>query len=356
GTDSFVYEVSDGNGGTDTATVTITVNPVNDAPVAGGDTGGADEDTPLNNINVLGNDTDVDGDTLTVTSASADNGSVTINGDGTLNYIPDANFNGTDTITYEISDGNGGTDTAIVTVTVNPVNDAPIASDDAQSTDEDTTLNTSVPAATDIDGTIASYALVDDVAEGSLTFNPDGSYSFDPDGDFDDLNVGESREVTFTYTATDNEGGVSGTQTVTITVHGVNDAATVSSADESLTETNAPVSTSGTLTSVDVDNADNAFTPSSTTGSIGNFSIDASGNWTFTANSAFDSLNVGDSVSETFNVTTVDGTPSTVTITIEGSNDGPVANADTASTAINTPALSIDVLANDTDVDNGSTL
>ena len=60
---------------------------------------------------------------------------------------------------------------------------------------------------------------------------------------------------------------------------------------------------------------------SSITGTIGNFSIDAAGNWTFTANSAFDSLNVGDSVNETFNVTSVDGTPSTVQITINGTND-----------------------------------
>ncbi|MGD2171570.1 MAG: VCBS domain-containing protein, partial [Gammaproteobacteria bacterium] len=112
--------------------------------------------------------------------------------------------------------------------------------------------------------------------------------------------------------------------TVQITIDGTNDAATVSSASQALAETNAPVSTSGTLTSTDPDDPDNTFTPSSTTGTIGDFSIDAAGNWTFTANGAFDSLAVGDSVNETFNVTSVDGTPSTVQITITGTNDGPV--------------------------------
>ncbi len=75
-----------------------TVYPVNDNPVANDDTAiTTDEDTAVNNIDVLGNDTDVDGDTLSVSSASATNGTVTINGDGTLNYVPNADFNGSDT-------------------------------------------------------------------------------------------------------------------------------------------------------------------------------------------------------------------------------------------------------------------
>ena len=66
---------------------------------------------------MLSNDTDVDGDTLSVTGAMATNGSVTINPDGTLNYTPNANFNGTDTISYDISDGNGGVATGTLTIT-----------------------------------------------------------------------------------------------------------------------------------------------------------------------------------------------------------------------------------------------
>ena len=74
------------------------MNAVNDGPVATDDAVSTDEDTAVT-IDVLGNDSDVDGDSLTVTAATATNGSVTINADGTLSYTPNANFNGTDTIT-----------------------------------------------------------------------------------------------------------------------------------------------------------------------------------------------------------------------------------------------------------------
>jgi hypothetical protein len=133
---SFTYQISDGNGTFDTATVTGTVNPVNDPPVAVNDVATTDEDTAVT-VPVLVNDTDVDSDPLTVTSATAPNGTVVINGDGTITYTPNPNFNGTDTITYTISDGNGGTSTATVTVTVNPVNDAPTSTPIADQSDSD---------------------------------------------------------------------------------------------------------------------------------------------------------------------------------------------------------------------------
>ncbi|HMN94197.1 MAG TPA: tandem-95 repeat protein, partial [Hydrogenophaga sp.] len=136
GTQTFNYTIRDPRGSTSTANVDITITPVNDAPVAVDDVAETDEDTPVT-IAVLANDTDVDGDALTVTSAVAANGTVVINADGTITYTPNADFNGTDTISYEISDGQGGTATATVTVTVNPVNDAPVAVDDVAETDED---------------------------------------------------------------------------------------------------------------------------------------------------------------------------------------------------------------------------
>ena len=134
----------------------MTVNPVNDAPVANPNTAITNEDTPLANINVLGNDTDVDGDTLTVTAATvpAAQGSVTINPDGTLNFTPAANYNGTAVISYTISDGKGGTASSTLTVTVNPVNDAPVANPNTAITNEDTPLaNINVLGNdTDVDG------------------------------------------------------------------------------------------------------------------------------------------------------------------------------------------------------------
>ena len=109
--------------------------------------------------------------------------------------------------------------------------------------------------------------------------------------------------------------------TVFIQINGTNDAAHVSSDSQTLTETDARSTTSGTLTSTDVDNTDDSFTADTIVGTIGTFTINAAGAWTFTANSAFDNLNVGDNVNETFNVTSADGTASTVFIQINGTND-----------------------------------
>ena len=116
-TDTFTYTVTDGNGGTDTATVTVRITGVNDDPDAMDD-----EVTPANAgtpviVPVLDNDTDPEGDLLSVISVSdGSNGSVTNNGDGTVTYTPDPGFTGPDSFTYTVSDGNGGTDTATVTV------------------------------------------------------------------------------------------------------------------------------------------------------------------------------------------------------------------------------------------------
>ena len=116
---------NDGNGGTTNIAFIWTVT--NPGPDAVDDTAATTEDTASAPINVLANDVDPDGDDLTVTVASAANGTVVINADNTLTYTPDANFNGTDTITYAISDGQGGTSSAIVTVTVGAENDVPTA-------------------------------------------------------------------------------------------------------------------------------------------------------------------------------------------------------------------------------------
>ncbi|MCP3937132.1 MAG: tandem-95 repeat protein, partial [Actinomycetia bacterium] len=109
------------------ATVTVTVNATQDVPVAGDDVVATAEDTAVTTGNVLANDTDPDGDTLSVDSfTQGANGSVSYNADGTFTYTPHADFNGTDTFTYTVDDGQGNTDTATVTVTVNAVQDAPI--------------------------------------------------------------------------------------------------------------------------------------------------------------------------------------------------------------------------------------
>lgn len=128
GPDSFTFKVNEGTNDSNTSTVSITVNAVNDDPDAVDDVATVAEDSGANTINVQGNDSDVEGDTRTIVSVTqGTNGSVAITNSGAnLSYMPAANFFGSDSFTYTVSDGNGGSDTATVDVTVTNVNDAPV--------------------------------------------------------------------------------------------------------------------------------------------------------------------------------------------------------------------------------------
>src|SRR5207302_838768 len=136
GADSFTYRVNDGTLDSADAVVTITVNSVNDAPLAASDTYATDEDTALTvaAAGVLANDTDLEGDPLTAALVSGpSHGTLTPNPDGSFAYTPAADFNGTDSFTYKASDGTALSGETTVTITVNPVNDAPVAAADAYS-------------------------------------------------------------------------------------------------------------------------------------------------------------------------------------------------------------------------------
>ncbi|MBP6312679.1 MAG: tandem-95 repeat protein, partial [Flavobacteriales bacterium] len=125
GTDTISYTICDDNGACDTAIILVTVNC---PPVAVDDSVSTFEDTSVI-IDVVGNDSDPNGDPFSVTVATAGNGTVVINSDGTLTYSPDPNYCGTDVITYTICDTTGLCDTGMVTVEVICVNDPPIAVD-----------------------------------------------------------------------------------------------------------------------------------------------------------------------------------------------------------------------------------
>src|SRR5207302_1009434 len=152
GTATIGYTISDGNGGTNSALITVTVSAVNDAPVAVDDNASTAEDVPVT-ISALDNDSDVDGDSLTITSVTDRKSAV--EGVGGANGLQTRapNFYGTATIGYTISDGNGGTASALITVTVGAVNDPPVAADDNASTAEDVPVTISaLDNDSDVDG------------------------------------------------------------------------------------------------------------------------------------------------------------------------------------------------------------
>jgi len=222
GIDTLTYQVCDTDGECDTAVVTITVLPVDDAPVARDDSASTPEDTPVV-VNVPGNDFDPDGN-LTLGSVSIvdppDHGTVSVNPvTGQVTYEPGPNFNGTDTFTYEICDSSGLCDTASVTVSVTAVNDPPVARDDSASTPEDTPVVVNVPGNDfDPDGnlTLGSVSIVDPPDHGTVTVNPvTGAVTYEPDPNFNGTD-------TFSYEICDSV-GVCDTASVTVSVTSVND-------------------------------------------------------------------------------------------------------------------------------------
>jgi predicted phosphodiesterase len=212
GSDSFTFKVNDGELDSDTATVSITVTPVNDPPVANDDTATTYEDTSVL-VEVLTNDTDFDDDTLTVESVTqGSNGTVVNNAGNTVTYNPNTNFYGTDAFTYTVSDGKGGSDTATVNVTINAVNDDPVANDDSATTPQDTPVTIDV-LANDTDPDTNDTLTVDlatQPSNGAINVNPDSTVTYTP-------NAGFYGTDAFTYTVSDGQGG-SDTATVNITV------------------------------------------------------------------------------------------------------------------------------------------
>ncbi|MDH2374123.1 VCBS domain-containing protein [Cobetia sp. 3AK] len=264
-------------------------------------------------------------------------------------------------------------------------NDDPVAVADADSTDEGVALSTADTTSlldndTDLDTPTADFTItqvngntagvgsaVSGSTGGSFTVNADGTWSFDPGADFDGLTDGESAVTTITYQVSDGEGGVS-TATVSVTVNGVDDIPTLTPDTGNVTEdTNVSaddeLTTSGTLDAgTGGDTGEDKFSAETVTGTYGELTVDADGNWTYSADntqSVIQQLNLGATLTDTLTVTNADGvTQTTVSITITGVNDAPVAVADTGTTAENADlsvAAAAGVLANDIDIDTGST-
>ena len=188
------------------------------APVAVDDAYNTNEDTTLveGAPGVLGNDTDANSDPLTaVVDSDPSNGTLTLNADGSFTYTPNANSFGTDSFTYHANDGTVDSNVATVTITVNAVNDTPVAVNDDYATDEDTALTVAAPGilgndSDPVEGDPLTAVLDSGPSNGTLTLNADGSFTYDPVAGFDGID-------TFTYLA--NDGVTDSTaSTVTITV------------------------------------------------------------------------------------------------------------------------------------------
>src|SRR5438445_147170 len=213
GTATIGYSISDGNGGTASALITVTVSPVNDPPVAVDDAANTAEDVPVT-ISPLDNDSDVDGDSLTITSVSATNGTAVIVGGTNVLFTPAANFNGTATIGYSISDGNGGTASALITVTVSPVNDPPVAADDAANTAEDVPVTISpLDNDSDVDGDSLTITSVS-ATNGTAVIVGGTNVLFTPAANFNGT-------ATIGYMISDGNGGTASVQ-ITVSVSPIN--------------------------------------------------------------------------------------------------------------------------------------
>jgi VCBS repeat-containing protein len=370
-------------------TATVAIATVNTPVVANADTGTATEGSApvLATGNVRGNDIDPDsittvtkvGGTTLAVSGTTDivgtYGTLTIGADGAYSYAAD-NANTlvnslnvgspslTDTFTYTVSDGPSST-TATITIGINGGNNsATIGGQITGLINESVTVligttTTGLLTADDLDNPDDTWTpSTGSTTHGSYAINAGGEWTFTLDNSnssVDGLNVGSSFTDTFTVATFDGT-----TQTVSVAIRGRNDAAVVGgdisgSIDESVTVLTG-TTTTGTLTSADVDNT-TAWISSTGSTAHGSYGLDSLGAWTYTlgnGNSAVDALNVGGSFVDTFTVTTVDGTSQTVNVTINGQNDAAVVTSNdfTSGIGLVTGDVGVNVLSNLSNTDD----
>lgn len=340
GADTFTYTLSDGRGGTASGTVNVSVKPTNDDPVARTDSASTPEDTAVL-IDVLSNDTDIDGDTLTILSAgSVLHGTVAIE-ENKLRYTPNANFVGSDTISYTVSDGKGGTDTQTAQVNVLPVEDDPIAVDDTATVEMngvvtiDVLANDSDPEGDPIyvSWVSASVAKNISIENGKLIYEPPEGFT-------------GSVQLTYTVSSASNGGSTNGTVLVEVVASNdggpiaVSDSATVLQGESVLIDALAN----------DSDPEGDTLTITEVAGAMNGVAVIEAGQIRYTGNAGF-------SGTETLSYTIDDGNGGSATATINvevklPGGGGPVAVDDTAVVQVNGEVL-INVLENDYDPQGG---
>jgi len=331
----------------------------NTPPQAVGDMVATDEDTAVTTSNVLANDTDADSDPLSISGAdtkSSRGGKVVEKSDGIFIYTPPVDFNGTDSFNYTVSDDNGGEDQGTVQITVNAVNDPPVAVDDNVTTDEGTVVKTRNVLANDTDpdkgDTLSISEPVSKSLEGGrVEYNDNGMFTYTPPAGF-------SGDDSFNYTVIDGSGGEdSGTVNVKVIKVVVVNNPPVAMEDFATTQQDSPVTTGNVLDN-DTDADKDTLTVISADGESargGKVLNHDDGTFTYTPSSGY----FGD---DSFKYVVSDGrggkATGVVTITVEklavSDNNAPVAADDTAETEVDTAITIADVLANDIDDDGDS--
>ncbi|NOI26547.1 hypothetical protein F0243_25870 [Vibrio mediterranei] len=339
--------------------MTVKIEGTNDAAtVSVGSVERDETDAPLTITDTLtSSDVDNADNTFTPSSKVGTYGTFSIDANGVWTFVAKESFDHLNvgqsvSETFDVTSVDGTPST--VTVKINGTNDAADISAATENLTESNSILTANGTLTADDPDNANNVFVAQNGTvgnlGTFTLTAAGVWTFTAKSNFDNLAEGQKAEESFTVTSIDGT-----TSEVKIVITGTNDAATVSSADVTLQETDAVLSTSGTLTSLDIDNPDNKFQEqTNVAGNHGTFSIDADGNWTYIADESFNSLNVGQSVDDTFNVKSVDGTVSTVKVTIQGTNDAPSITGDFAKGVQEGVTDSVSGTVNITDVDSAS--
>ncbi len=318
GPDSFSFRVSDETLNSTAATVAITVSPVNDAPISVTDTYSINEGAMLRipAPGVAANDFDIDNSSLTVILISrTTNGNLSLQPDGSFTYVHDGSETTTDSFTYKVSDGTAEGNTATVTFTINPVNDAPVAVADAAYVNEDEVLigSSVLVNDTDADHTTLNAELVENVSHGSLALRAEGTYTYSPAANYTGTD-------SFSYKALDAANAESNIVTVSIVVTPVNDAPVAAAQDVT---TDEDVSVAITLTGSDIENSTLLYSIV-TPPAHGTFS-----NGTYTPNAHYHG-------SDSFSFTASDGAltsaPATVSLMVSPVNDAPEATAQSVTT------------------------
>ena len=317
-------------------------------PVANDDAITTPEDTPVT-ASATGNDIpSSDGGnvwSLVGENGGAAHGTVTMTAEGTYTYTPGADWSGVDTFNYKICDVDGSCDPAVVTVTVTPVNDLPVANDDSVTTPEDTPVTASVTGNDVLSGDGGNtWSRLTDPADGDVVFSSDGSYTYTPDADWSGID-------SFTYEICDVDGDCD-PATVTIKVNPVNDLP-VANDDSVTTPEDTPVTAS--VTGNDVLSGDGGNTWSKLTDPAnGDVVFNSDGSYTYTPDADWSGID-----SFTYEICDVDGDcdPATVTITVTPVNDCPVA-VDDGYEAVEDETLTVTadlgVLVNDEDEDSST--